>query len=192
MKNSYFKKWISLLVVAGMLATIGTGLIYVYRQLTLEKEILEFEDKRDTDDILDMLQRDWYWLIAGADYSPQLLPKYRAMFKYRTPNHDLNKIGQLKIKVIRKDGNLVGFIAYHMKTSTNGFLLFLDINPSYRGKGYAEKLIQYALDDFKRLGAIYVRIFTRTTNIHAQNLYKRMGFQETSRDDGYMWFQKFI
>ena len=186
MKNSYFRKWTALLIVAGMLASIGTGLIYVYRQLTLEKEIVEFEDKRDTQDILDMFQRDWHWLVSSEDYSPQFT------LKYRTPNQDLKNIGRLKIKVIRKDENMVGFIAYYMKTATNGFLLFLDVNPSYRGKGYSEKLIKYALDDFKKLGATTVRLVTRTTNLHAQNLYKRLGFHETSRDDGYVWFQKLL
>jgi ribosomal protein S18 acetylase RimI-like enzyme len=69
--------------------------------------------------------------------------------------------------------------------------LFLDINPDFRGKDkrYAEKLLKYALGELKKLGAEAVHLCTRTDNVRAQGLYRRIGFHEISRDNGFMTFQ---
>jgi ribosomal protein S18 acetylase RimI-like enzyme len=51
-----------------------------------------------------------------------------------------------------------------------------------------KKLMQFALDDMKRLGAKKISLVTRTSNLSAQKLYNRMGFKETYRDEGYVYF----
>ena len=99
-------------------------------------------------------------------------------------------MGRLRIKVLREHDAFVGFTAYYMKTSDLGLLLFLAVNPEFRGKGYGDMLTRYALNDLIRVGAKRIRLVTRTCNIPAQKLYKRVGFKETSRDDeGFVYFE---
>ena len=65
-----------------------------------------------------------------------------------------------------------------MNTSSLGTLLFIDVNPEFRGKEqrYAERLLRYAIDQMKMMGAASVELVTRTDNEPAQRLYKRVGF----------------
>ena len=113
------------------------------------------------------------------------------MLKYRAPSQDLKYIGRLNIKVLREKEKFVGFTAYYMKEPGFGFLLFLAVNPEFRGKekGYAEKLLKYALGKLKEVGAHYVQLCTRIDNERAQRLYRRVGFYEISKDDGFVYFQ---
>ncbi len=60
---------------------------------------------------------------------------------------------------------------------------------SLRGKGFAQKLMQYAIDDMRRLGAKKITLITRTSNTSAQKLYNRIGFKEIYRDEGYVYFE---
>jgi ribosomal protein S18 acetylase RimI-like enzyme len=153
----------------------------------LQGPISDFDDKRDTQEILKIFERDRYWLLMSEESSPEF------MLKYRAPNpYEIQYLGRLHIKVCRENEKFVGFTAYYMKAPGFGFLLFLAVNPEFRGKerAYAEKLLKYALADMKRLGAEYVQLFTRTDNERAQKLYRRVGFHEISRDNnGGMYFQ---
>lgn len=67
-----------------------------------------------------------------------------------------------------------------MKTPTLGFILFMDVNPEFRGKRYGEILMRHDFAALKRMGATRVELFTRTNNERALKLYKRVGMVETS------------
>ena len=147
--------------------------------------IQDFDDKRDTQEILKIFERDRYWLLSSEDYSPEF------MMKYRAPNQELQYLGRLKINVWWHNNKFVGFTAYYMKTPELGWLLFLAVNPEFRGKqkAYAQKLLQYGLDQLALMGAQKIRLVTRVDNSRAQGLYKRVGFYEISRDDGFVYFE---
>jgi ribosomal protein S18 acetylase RimI-like enzyme len=177
---------VSWMKVSGILLIIG---FLIAAGLWLSKKpatpIIDFNDARDTKEILKIFERDRYWLLASEDYSPEF------MLKYRAPNQDIKYMGRLHIKVWWEQDKFVGFSAYYMKTPTDGFLLFLDVNPEFRGKdkGYAEKLVKYVLGQLRSMGAEQVQLCTRTDNMRAQKLYNRVGFYEISRDNGFMYFQ---
>ena len=141
-----------------------------------------FQDRAD----LDIFKRDWHWLVASETYSPEF------MLKYRAPTQQLESIGRLKIRVLRNRNNFIGFVAYYMKSPIQGFVLFLDVNPEFRGRGYSDKLLQYALKELLHMGAYSARLVTRTTNYSAQKLYKRNGFSEVERENGFIYFEKRI
>jgi len=177
--------WLKIGAIVVTLASASFISWYIYQKFGIDKEIIEFDYARDAKSIIDIFERDRYWLTATEDFSPEFMLKYRA-----PSQRDIRYLGQLKIKVIHKKDTFIGFVAYYMKSSTIGQVLFLDVNPPYRGKGYSEKLLNYALNDLKYLGANIAKLVTRTSNTHAQNLYKRVGFTETSRYDGYVYFIK--
>ncbi len=165
---------------------LGPGTWYMFTKQT--GPIYEFNYDRDRQPILDIFNQNWYWLISSDDYSPEF------MMKYHAPNHyDPAYVGKLQIKVLREkiqnEDTFIGFVAYYLKKPTEGQLLFLAVRPEFRGKRYGEQLINYALADLKKRGAKVVKLVTRTTNENAQKLYTRVGFKETSREDGYVYFE---
>ena len=169
-------------ISAGILA-VGLAVSVIWFWQCSSSGIVDFDDKRDTQEILKIFERDRYWLLASEDYSPEF------MLKHRAPNQELKYIGRLHIKVCREKEKFVGFTAYYMKEPGYGFLLFLAVNPEFRGRGYAEKFVRYVVTDLRKMGAEYVQLCTRTDNVRAQHVYIRVGFHEVSRNNGFMYFQ---
>ncbi len=179
--------WLTLaaaIVFVGLCGVVGYWVRHVVRASATEEAIVDFNDERDTQDILKIFERDRYWLLASPDYSPEY------MLKYRAPDKEPRYLGCLTIKVWRQGKNFVGFTAYYMKSANLGFILFLAVNPEYRGKekGYAEKLVRYALKALKDKGAQQAQLTTRVDNLRAQRLYKRVGFYPISEHDGFVYF----
>ena len=142
-----------------------------------------YQDERDTM-ILDIFKTDRYWLVSSQDYDPEF------MLKNRAPNKDdARYFGKLNIKVLYEKDEFVGFVAYYMKNFFIGQMLFIDVKSEFRGKGYAQQLMKYAIDDMKKMGATIISLVTRTSNESAQKLYKRLGFNVSFEEDGYVYFE---
>lgn len=179
------KKWFARISLLFIFVLLSFGVWYFYRSPLSSGPIYEFNEQRDTQDILEVFERDRYWLLASEDYSPEL------MLAYRMPKmKDWRYVGKLHIKVLREHEQFIGFVAYYMKTVHEGLVLFISVNPAFRNQGYARKLLEYAVEDLKRIGARYVYLLTRTSNVQAIRLYDRVGFTEIFRDDGFVYFKK--
>ncbi len=174
--------WARIVVIIISVGLISTSSWYLYQLFQISDNILTFEDARDTEDILNIFKRDRYWLISTPGYSPEF------MLKYRAATQDWRYLGKLQINVLRAENKLVGFVAYYMKTETKGQLLFLAVNPEFRGKGYSEQLAKHALKELKKMGGTVVNLVTRTDNLRAQKLYNRLNFKETKREDGFVYY----
>jgi len=171
-------KWLFGVIAVASIAVAGWWFIN-------RSPIEELNYDRDAKEILKIFDRDRYWLLSSADYSPEF------MLKTKSPNaYDLRYYGQLNLRVLWEKGFFVGFTAYYMKTSTLGFILFMAVNPEFRGKGYGEMLINYDFADLKRMGATRAELTTRTDNERALKLYKRVGMVETSFVDGFVYLSK--
>lgn len=145
---------------------------------TVDPQISNFDYNRDHVAIRQMFEHDWDWLIPVSRdrYSIDFLLQQRA------PHQNPLYAGRLIFKVLRKQNETIGFTAYYMKNSENAFFNFLDIKPEYRGKGYAEKLARYAINDMVDRGATTIRIVTYPHNTPALNLYRKLGFVEIGRN----------
>ncbi len=151
-------------------------------QFTNDK-VLVFDDKRDTQAILNIFKDDWYWLVSSDDYSPEF------MLKNRAPNKDPRYFGKLNIRVLYDQDNFVGFICYYMKNFFIGQILFIDVKKEFRGKGFAQHLMKYAIADLKKQGATMITLVTRTSNLDAQRVYKKLGFTTMLEEDGFVYFE---
>lgn len=180
-KNRYqFLK--KIVFITGLLAVLGVGgLYYYYNQQQNPVTILEFNELRDTQFILDSFKRDWHWLVEGFDFSPEKMLRNRKSLK---------KAGYEEIiKVAYQGEKPVGFVTYYQKNFYLGKIHFIDINPAFRSKGWSYKLLDYAIKDLAKKGITKIELVTRTTNYPAQKLYTRYGFKEIRRDDGFVNFE---
>ena len=176
-------KWLSGILCALVISGAVGGAVYYYSQP--QARIYEFQDERDFADVKKLVEDNWYWLIESKDYQIDFALKNRA------PSHkDPKYFGKLKINVLRKDDEFIGFVAYYKKSFFEGTVLFLAIRQEMRGKRYAPELLNYALKQLKNEGAIYATLVTRPSNLSAQAVYTRAGFTETGRDETYVYYEK--
>ena len=146
--------------------------------------IYNFNEKRDMQPIMDIFDKNWYWLIANDDSSPAF------MIKYRTPSTNPAYLGKMRIKVLREDDRLAGFITYYQQKTKEWQLLFLAVDNDFRGKGYGAQLAQYAIDDMVAQGAKRIWLCTRLENLPAQRIYTALGFKEFDYSPaGYVYFE---
>jgi len=177
-RSSFFK----MVLVISACSAFMAGLVYYFSR---EKVIIhDFSPMRDTKPILNIFDKDWYWLVASSrqEYSPAFT------LKYRTPDKDPKNFGKLIIKVLRDDDKFAGFSAYYKISFYEGKLLFVATDQAFRGKGYGEKLTRHAINDLFKRGCKVVKLVTRTNNIKARNLYKKIGFTETYVGEGFVYF----
>jgi ribosomal protein S18 acetylase RimI-like enzyme len=185
------RKIIFLLSIA--LTVCGSVGIYVYYSNLAQGPIYDFNPARDTQPIMDIFNKNWYWLLASEESSPAF------MIKNRT--HDTNPMhfGSLHIKVLRENnspyfakaskGRLAGFTAYYMENPQQGRILFLAVDHDFRGKGYGKMLASYAMNELFKMGATHLALWTRVSNLPAQRIYKELGFKEVFDENGYVFFE---
>lgn len=165
---------------------LALGLVFgAYHYASYERgPIYEFNGERDTKPILDLFEQNWYWLIANPGSSPAF------MLKYRTPNENPIYFGKMKIKVLRENDQVAGFVTYYMENPTEGRILFLAVGHNFRGKGYGKVLAQYAIAGLITMGAQKITLWTRLENLPAQKIYKELGFAEVYyTQGGYVFFE---
>ncbi|HID21338.1 MAG TPA: GNAT family N-acetyltransferase [Planctomycetaceae bacterium] len=83
--------------------------------------------------------------------------------------------------VLEIDGQIAGFITtWQDREAGIGHIPNLALAPQFRGQGYGRKLIQYALDHFRRNGLTHAKIETLVQNAVGRHLYKSCGFREVA------------
>jgi ribosomal protein S18 acetylase RimI-like enzyme len=156
-------------IVWAMSVAVGGYYYYAVEQ----GPIYNFDAARDTQPIVKLFDENWYWLVASENFSPIFI------LKHRSPNENPKYFGALKIKVLRVDDQLAGFVAYYMK-----------VGHEFRGKKYGHLLSEYAVNDLVKMGAKTVTLVTRVSNLAAQKIYKDLGFVEIYHDpQGYLYFE---
>ncbi len=148
-----------------------------------EPTIRPYERQRDKQALLDIFTKNYYWLVENPQFSADFYLEHQA------PKMSPEYIGKETIKVLVVANKVVGFIGYYKKKFYEGFIHFLAIDEAYRGKHYGEKLMRHAINDLFYQGADLIRVETRTNNIPAITLYKRLGFEETKQEDGFVFFE---
>lgn len=184
--NSSHKKNLVLLCIIATCASIG---VYFYLKhplvnATQSVVISPFQDDRDSENILQLFEDNWHWLISSPDYSPSYALKYRA------PNRNPRYLGSLQINVLHENDKFAGFVAYFFKRAHEGFVLFLGVKDEFRRKNYGRTLMRHAINELVQQGATTIRLVTRTTNTKAQALYKSLNFEvESVEPDGFVYFK---
>ena len=107
--------------------------------------VFDYNPQEDQAFVINLFKNDWYWLISDASsksYSVEHMLDYKASSK--------DKEGDLILKIYRVKGKPVGFVAYYPRELFIGQILFVSVDKSQRGKGYARKMVSSALKDLKK------------------------------------------
>jgi ribosomal-protein-alanine N-acetyltransferase len=85
------------------------------------------------------------------------------------------------IRVAEKIGaEIVGFVIVHMERAAKGgrgYVVTLDVDSDYRGRGIARSLMEQAEARIAALGALSMELHVFTRNEEAIRFYERMGYE---------------
>ena len=189
--NNYVKK---LVLIARIGA--GSGISYwVLRDkmhIGVEKPYVLYEfkgDERDIKDVEGMFKRDLYWLTTRDYYD------VRGMMTRKTSEFDeSSKDGDLTIYIMRDKATdkFIGFTAYLRLSFYKGKILFIGVEPEFRGKRYAGELVKFDFEQFKKMDMIKGMLTTRVENAAARKAYEREGFKEYMIHDGFVYYEKYV
>src|SRR3990167_6166652 len=128
-----------------------------------------FDKNRDKQFILDCFKADRYWLTNNPEFSEAF------MMDHLTPSmYDPAMFGKENIIVLYDQDKAVGFGSYHMKNFYEGVIHFLYVDRLARGKGYAQILMKYMLQQLTKLGPKVIKLCTRVNNLPARSLYRKL------------------
>jgi ribosomal protein S18 acetylase RimI-like enzyme len=175
-------RWLKWSALGAMVIAVGGGVGYY--QYCCRTAIYDFVESRDKQFILDIFEKNWYWLVS--EYSLDFSPEY--MMHNRASSRDPQHVGNLTIKVLYAGTEPVGFTAYFKPKFYEGRVLFLAVREEFRSKGYGSQLLNYAIEALKKQGVNKIDLVTRSTNYAAQSVYKKAGFVQTSDDGSFVWF----
>ena len=149
MQNKSMSRMRAALAVISIM--VGAGIAYYVAQTRETGPIYDFNETRDAQAVKKIFKDDWYCL-SNRDYIPESVD---FVLRTHSPNeYEPRYYGKMNIKVLREQDTLVGFITYYMLNFYEGKILFLAINPDFRGKRYGEPLLKYAINDlFNNRGA---------------------------------------
>lgn len=175
--KNWFKKG------ALLVAMVGISAIVVYQYWPYQKQegyyVYEFnDDERDIRDVEKTFQDDFYWLTTRDSYD------VRAMLTRRTSEYSDPAVNDNMSIYIMRDvltDAFIGFVTFFRLSFYKGQILFVSVNKAFQGKGYGQKLTEFALDQMKKMGMLKATLFTRLDNTKARKLYERVGFKESSR-----------
>ena len=97
---------------------------------------------------------------------------------------DYNAIGL----AARTNGEITGFIVARVENQKNtqyGHILTVDVVPSHRRKGIAQKLLREIEAIFKEKGIKESHLEVREDNVAASNLYQKLGYRKEGKLDKY-------
>lgn len=88
--------------------------------------------------------------------------------------------------VAEQGGKILGYISTRIdRESSKGRIPNIVVDQAARGRGLGRRLIEHALDYFRREGMAFVMIETMANNPVGQHLYPSCGFVETGRQIHY-------
>ncbi|HEX9262472.1 MAG TPA: GNAT family N-acetyltransferase [Candidatus Bathyarchaeia archaeon] len=84
----------------------------------------------------------------------------------------------------RANGEIAGFLIGRIVVENGkplGYLLTLDVLPSYRRMGIAQKLLGRFEESLRQEGVIECHLEVRESNTAAKNLYSKLGYKNVGR-----------
>jgi ribosomal protein S18 acetylase RimI-like enzyme len=91
---------------------------------------------------------------------------------------------QFHTLVIERNDRPVGFCMLSVGDRI-GEVVAVAVDPLWQGRGGGEQLMNAIVEDARRMGIRLLSLRTATRNRTAQELFQRIGFERTGKQDGY-------
>lgn len=88
------------------------------------------------------------------------------------------KVARQEFIVARQDDHLVGFLRYGYFWDDVPFMYGLWVQEDLRSEGFGTRLISFWEEEMRKLGYDSVLTSTLSTNVRAQQLYRRLGYED--------------
>lgn len=82
------------------------------------------------------------------------------------------------------DGKIIGYAGVWI-ICDEGHVTNIAIHPAYRGRHYGEQMVRCLINLARSCGAVSMTLEVRASNIIAQTLYKKLGFEARGHRKGY-------
>jgi ribosomal protein S18 acetylase RimI-like enzyme len=166
-----------ILSIFGIMLVI-TGLI-VKKQFATKRNISNIQVREykgeDKEEFMRILNDNWFWMIQGE--SKQDDSNYRKQLDTKRAYGHENEI--LNARMITVNDNIAGFSTFHKYDEKIARIQFLCVDKKFRRMHLAEKLMKYVIREiFQDKDTEMIMLTTRSENIRAHNLYKKLGFEE--------------
>jgi ribosomal protein S18 acetylase RimI-like enzyme len=86
--------------------------------------------------------------------------------------------------IIEQDDSPVGFCMLSIGDGI-GEVVAVAVDPLWQSRGLGRKLMDAMVEDASRMGIRLLVLKTATRNRVAQDLFRRIGFEKTTREEGY-------
>lgn len=169
-----------------LVSLVGSGAFLYYRgQPASIGAIQEYVPERDKPFAMRQFNEHKWLLFVSSD------PNMDHILDTMSPNiYQPQYFGKMNIKVMYAGTEPAGFVTYYMETAYQGRILFLVVDKNFQGKGYGRALMQFALEQLKKMGSKTIKLFTRHENIPAQKLYESLGFTKEGSDEYGIFYRK--
>lgn len=144
--------------------------------------------EQDIDDVMALIRDNIDTLVAipkGTHLTPEIiddhLAQFRASLKNNSPFGNYFKtieLNSVRTTVLRSKNHVVGFIKYFIPADQTGHIEILCVTKTRRNRGYGRRLVNYAIEDLRKMNTSEINLFADTRNLAAQNLYYAIGFKK--------------
>lgn len=173
--DRFRKRHIALIILMGIL--MAAAVFYFNSDDRQDTAFIrDYDPDKDFVALVNLINANMFWLSENPDFSAE---KFLSM---RAPNWDPSRKGQTTISVLEAGGSTAGFVSFHKKGPTHGYIWLLAVDQNFRRRGFGEMLLNHALNQLKKQGAQYVTLTTRMAKTPAISLYQKAGFVEQGRE----------
>lgn len=124
--------------------------------------------------------------VADANILFTLNQKMKGLRTYSAMDNleeQQEELGNSVAYLIEKDGKVVGYISYEIKSEKHAYLGDLVIDPEYQGQGFGREALTRVLKELEMMERIDLTVHPE--NSTALQLYLSLGFQIESRGENY-------
>ena len=109
------------------------------------------------------------------NYKKEDIKKFNSLGLLLHNNYNFNIDSFSNSFVMYENNDFIGFIVYSI-IYERAEIIDIIIEPSFRKKGYANKLLEYTIEKIRENACDNITLEVKENNISAINLYKRQGF----------------
>lgn len=137
--------------------------------------LTEATDANDFSSIAELAKEVWhntYDDIIGAEQVDYMLDKFQSTDAIQK---DVQQNGY-RYLIAKKDDSILGYCGIKPEGNRQIFLSKVYVNPKFQRNGIAKTMIQYLIDEYRRLGYTHMHLTVNKNNSNAIAAYQKLGF----------------